>query len=84
MQFGHFGGCHLHKVSVKHKLYLHVHLVRSWFGLFLWKAAQHDGSYGPLKDKKKQTYRVKIPCYTTLILYVTINLCTELMFKWPS
>lgn len=29
---------------------LHVHLVRSWFGLFLWKAAQHNGSYCPFKE----------------------------------
>lgn len=32
---------------------LHVHLVRSRFGLFLWKAAQHDGSDGPVKDTRR-------------------------------
>lgn len=31
----------------------HVHLVRSRFGLFLWKAAQHDGSDGPLKETRR-------------------------------
>lgn len=32
---------------------LHVHLVRSRFGLFLWEAAQHDSSDGPLKDTRR-------------------------------
>lgn len=45
--FGHHLWYHLDKQN------LHVHLVRSRFGLFLWKAAQHDGSDGPLKDTRR-------------------------------
>lgn len=34
---------------------LHVYLVRPRFGWFLWKAAQDDGSNGPLKDTNTES-----------------------------
>lgn len=72
------------------KKHLHVHLVGSRFGLFLWEAAQHDCSDGPSKGKTymRQHPSISTVCVRyhkqeeTLIIYFTSLLLSS--FQGPS